>query len=299
MAKWENTLELNDQRECISGSSDALCDAIRRGADLRIGTAFRYNEHLDTSSSNTELVHERMDFRVTYLIEDRWTAGIETLRMPVNLPHGFGPRASMSFFVYNQDGNQAIGRPYLDGKGGNVPSAAARPDDDAAMPKNHSISRADEGANAPSEHFIYDFEYYRYLVCDRWREVLSHDEEGQVVSGSLDALTDAVNQGSEVKLGIRGLCDDLGDALEHEVFVHVGPCYYLTEMGLLVGAANPLVRVLPTVPLIYQSKAWDFGWLLGRTDGNTSRWLCDPQTLQFSKSESKNAIRWFVEDNAD
>ena len=31
---------------------------------------------------------------------------IETLRMPVSLPDGFGPRPSMSFFLNNQDSNQ-------------------------------------------------------------------------------------------------------------------------------------------------------------------------------------------------
>lgn len=298
MTKWQNVLELNERRECVSGSSDALCDAIRRGADLRIGTAFRYNEHLDTNSSNTELVHERMDFRVSYLVDDRWTAGIENLRMPIELPDGFGPRASMSFFLYNQDGNQAVGRPYLDGQGADQPSTAPVWQQDETMPKMHTFSAADEHSNAPSHHFIYDFEYFRYFVCDRWREVLAHDEQGRVVSGSLDALTDAVSQGCEVKLGIGGLCDDLGDGLPHEVFVHVGPCYHLTETGYLVGGANPLVRVLPTIPLIYNSKAWDFGWLLCRTDGYVARWLCDPQTLQFTKSNTKHAIRWFVDDGA-
>ena len=38
---WQNILELNEQRECVHGSVEALCNAIRRGVDLRIGTAFR------------------------------------------------------------------------------------------------------------------------------------------------------------------------------------------------------------------------------------------------------------------
>jgi hypothetical protein len=46
------------------------------------------------------------EFRVTYLLDDSWSAGIMTLRQPVELPEGFGPRPSLSCFLYNQDGSQ-------------------------------------------------------------------------------------------------------------------------------------------------------------------------------------------------
>ena len=102
LSSWKNVWELDERRDPVQGSAEALCDAIGRGADLRIGTAFRHNEHVDTASPNNELVREHMDFRVTYLLDNRWVAGIETLRIPVSLPDGFGPRPSMSFFLYNQ-----------------------------------------------------------------------------------------------------------------------------------------------------------------------------------------------------
>jgi len=44
----------------------------------------------------------------------------------------------------------------------------------------------------------------------------------------------------------------------------------------------------------YKSKEWDFGWLMPRTDGYVARWLCDPYTLQFRKTDGQYAIRWFV-----
>src|SRR4051812_702256 len=109
-----NPLTLDGDRSIRAGSPAALADAIRRAADLRIATEFRHNEHIDTSSGSRELIREVAEFRVTYLIEDRWSAGIMTLRQPVDLPDGFGPRPSMSFFLYNQDGQQAIARPFLD-----------------------------------------------------------------------------------------------------------------------------------------------------------------------------------------
>jgi hypothetical protein len=53
-----NPLTLNGDRSLRSGSFAALAEAIRRGADLRIATTFRHNEHIDTSSDSTELVQE-------------------------------------------------------------------------------------------------------------------------------------------------------------------------------------------------------------------------------------------------
>ena len=58
-------LTLNSDRSIRSGSTADLVDAIRRGADLRIGTAFRHNEHIDTSSSSNELIEEVAEFRQT------------------------------------------------------------------------------------------------------------------------------------------------------------------------------------------------------------------------------------------
>ncbi len=293
---WKRVLELDERRAPVHGSFVALCDAIRRGADLRIGTAFRHNEHIDTASQNSELIREHMDFRVTYLLDDHWAAGIETLRMPVALPDGFGPRASMSFFLYNQDGNQAVGRPFLDGQSPVTSGNPSAPKSDRSMPRMQVLSSADEDTNAPSHHFIYAFDYYRFFVCDRWREVLSHDERGKVVSGSLGDLAAAVDEGRELKIGVRGLCQDLGKGPAHEVFVHVGPCYHYTKSGFLIGATNPLVRVCPAIPLVYRSRVWDFGWLTARTDGVVARWLCDPYTLRFTKSMVRHAVRWFVDD---
>ena len=70
---WSCVLELDAERARSAGSEEALCDAIRRGADLRVYTEFRHNEHIDVDSDNAELIKESMDFRITYLLEDRWT----------------------------------------------------------------------------------------------------------------------------------------------------------------------------------------------------------------------------------
>lgn len=298
MVKWNCVLELDSQRQHVTGSENALRDAINAGADLRVGTGFLHNEHIDTTSNCDELIREVMDFRVTYLLDNRWVAGIETLRMPISLPDGFGPRASMSFFIYNQDGHQAIARPHLDGTPSPDILAAAPIDDHPDMPKYHELASWDTDTNAPSSNFIYDFEYFRYFVHDHWEEVLSHDEEGHIVSGSLENLVDAFTAGCEIKVAIHNLCNDLTDPhaslLEHDVFVHIGAGYYYTERKQFMASANPMVRTRPTIPLGYGSSCWDFGWVMPRTDGHLARWICNPYTLQFEKSSARHAMRWFV-----
>src|SRR5688500_7533883 len=173
-----NPLTLHGDRTIRAGSSAALADAIRRAADLRVATEFRHNEHIDTSSDSPELIREVAEFRVTYLIEDRWSAGIMTLRQPVALPDGFGPRPSMSFFLYNQDGQQAIARPYLDGVPTTAEPGPAALAGHENMAKFHAQQCWDTGTNAPSSNFVYDFDVYRFMINDSWHEVLAHDAAG-------------------------------------------------------------------------------------------------------------------------
>lgn len=293
-AAWKCVYALDSRRRRTAGSERDLADAIRRGADLRIGTEFRHNEHIDTNSKNRELIREVADFRVTYLLDDRWVAAIMNLRQPISLPDGFGPRPSMSFFLYNQDGRQAIARPHLDGTADADVLGPAPLDDHTAMPKYHQHDSWDAGTNAPSSNFIYDFDLYRFWVRDDWRQVLSHTADGKPLSGSVGALARAFERGHEIKVGIRGLCADLGDGPNHEVFIQTGSSYYYSERKLFITGSHPLVRVQPAIPVQYRSQGWDFGWLMLRTDGLVGRWLVDPYSLKFNNSEDRYAIRWFV-----
>ncbi|MBO9606470.1 MAG: hypothetical protein J7639_10985 [Paenibacillaceae bacterium] len=312
MTKWKCALELNRGRERVSGSEAALCDAIRGGADLRIETSFRHHEHIDTQSDNRELVREVSEFRATYMIDDRWAAGFMTLRQPVDIPRGFASRPSLSLFLYNQDGQQAIARPYLDGVA--PPRADARGASPQfahlEMPNYHQLDSWDAESNAPSSNFNYDFDVYRYWVNEAWQEVYAHDADGRAVRGTLAALVDAFQSGCEVKVGLRGVCADpeLADErgmpeladdrdmseLEHEVFVQVGFTYYYTESKLFLGETHPIVRVRPSVPLRYRSGNWDYGWLMPRTDGYADMLLLDPYTLRYRRKNGRFAMRWFV-----
>lgn len=298
MTTWRCALELDTNRQVVSGSTGDLADAIRRAADLRIYTEFRHNEHIDVDSPSRERIREVAEFGVTYRVDQRWVAAIMSLRQPIELPVGFGPRSSMSFFLYNQDGTQAIARPHLDGGPAESTFGPSPVQPPRNMPKYYMLDSWDAGTNAPSQNFVYDFDRFRYCVNDSWREVLQHSATGDVVSGSLDELIDAFASGCAIKLGVRNLCADLCDdptsTVDHEVFVQGGSAYFYTDQKLFMIGSHPLVRVRPSVPMRYASRNWDFGWLMLRTDGHVVYRRCDPYSLKFSDHVSQHAIRWFV-----
>ncbi len=53
MPKWACVLEQDSQRQRVAGSEAALRDAIRAGADLRVGTGFLHNEHIPLKMMST------------------------------------------------------------------------------------------------------------------------------------------------------------------------------------------------------------------------------------------------------
>ncbi|MFN8854318.1 MAG: hypothetical protein ACK50P_02065 [Planctomycetaceae bacterium] len=294
---WRDALCLDASRHPVSGDVVGLRRAIAGGADLRIYSEFYHDEHIAPGSGRHELVQESMDMRATYLLDERWVAGIITLRQPVELPDRFGPRPSLSLFLYNEDGGQAIARPFLDGNPARGPRGTSPPHRHDDMPKYQEFDRFDDATNAPSSNFHYAFERLRYFVREDWREILSHSAEGDILSGSLDAVAQAFRQGCEFKVAIRGLCDDLalpGEApLNHEVFIQLGSCYHYTREKQLVGSSHPVARVQPGIPLKYGSGNWDYAWLLPRTDGNCALLIYDPYTLQPHRTYERFAMRWF------
>ena len=294
MPAWKCALELNSDRTISSGSKEGLRDSIRRGADLKTYTEFRFNDHIDTGSKDSQMVEESTEFRVTYLVEDKWVAGIMNLRQPVSFHHGFGPRPSMSFFMYNEDGTQAIARPYLDGVTQQERHLYSHTD----MPKYHLINLNDEDSNAPSQNFIYDFEMYRFMVKDDWQHVYTNDGSGDKLFGSVKDLSEASKEGCEFKVGIKGLCNDLNsdsdDDMGHVVFIHLNSCYYYTERKLMIGSTHPLIRVKPEIPMLYKSNRWDFGWAVVRTDGIGFMRKVNPYSLQFTDDEHRFEVRWYV-----
>ena len=82
--------------------------------------------------------------------------------------------------------------------------------------------------------------------------------------------------------------------VEHEVFVKTGWSYYYTGQKLFMVGSHPLIRCKPGIPMSYESRGWDFGWLMVRTDGRLFYRRCDPYTLTFKDIEQRHPVRWFV-----
>ena len=58
--------------------------------------------------------------------------------------------------------------------------------------------------------------------------------------------------------------------------------------------SHPVIRIRPDIPMRYQSKGWDFGWLVLRSNGGIAYRRCDPYTLAFTDDERRHPIRWFA-----
>jgi len=300
---WTAALTLDPHRDVAAGSPAELAAAIGRGADLRIYTEFRYEEHIapggDGDPAHDGLIREVIDFRETLLLDGPdggHVAAVTTLRQPLNPPWGFnGSEPKMSYFLYQGDGHQGCANLLL----GDVPSdvrPGARQDvpTPADMPKMSPEVVWDLGTAGPSRNFIYDMEVYRYFVRDDWQELLAVDASGAVVRGSVDAIEDAQMHGRELKVGIRGLCAELGDGPDHEVFTLVGSGFFHTRMRVYDTLTHPLVRVAPSVPMVYRSGGWDVAWVHVRTDGEAIIRRLDPYSRRFEDRPGRFGLRFFA-----
>ena len=128
--------------------------------------------------------------------------------------------------------------------------------------------------------------------------MLEHDTEGNVLTGSVDDLDVAFTRGCDIKVGIRNfgapLLKDESNDMEHEVFVKTGWGFYYSDQALFMAGSHPVVRVKPSIPMNYESRGWDFGWLFLRSDGYSVYRRCDPYTLSFEDIKGHHAVRWFI-----
>ena len=288
--EWQCLLRLNRAREVVAGSRAALAKAVARGADVRLYTQFDWADHMGPGHEEQGLIEESIDLRVMYLLEGDWPAGLTALRFPADGGLGFGAAASLSFFMYNWNGEFGIARPYF--------SAADKP---AALPVDFGLNYrmigawSDSQTISPSHNATYEFEEYRWLVRDDWREVLSHDEQGATLHGSRDELVEAFRRGAGVKVAVGNACAALpGRAIPHELIVELGSMYFHRDRGFHSGESLPLVRIAPGTPLRYASGNWNFGWILPRTDGVVHHLTIDPATRQVARSVARHAMRWMV-----
>jgi hypothetical protein len=299
-SRWTLALELASDRSVVAGKPDDLVGALEHGADLRVYTEFRFEEHIapggDGDPTHDGLIREVIDFRETIVVDRMLAAGVTTLRQPLEPPFGFnGREPKMSYFLYQADGRQACANLLLDaapssGRPGTSETVPTPPE----MPKMSPEVRYDLGTTGPSRNFIYDMETYRYFVRDDWEELYAADAEGHPTQGSIDAIEEAQVAGREIKVGIRDLCADLGTGPGHEVFSLLGSGFFHTRMRLYDALTHPLVRVAPAVPLAYRPYGWDVAWVHVRSDGEAVLRVLDPYTRQFTDRTARFAMRWFA-----
>jgi hypothetical protein len=300
---WCCALELNQHRQIVSGSEQALAAAVARGADLRVYTQWKFEEHMipyDASLAGRNLdglIEEVIDFRETILIDSHHVAGITTLRQPLTPTQGFnGTEGKMSFFLYNMTGHQACANLSLDRTREYPAPSGAR--SIATSPPGAEKMSPEEcfnvGTCAPCRNFIYDMEVYRFLVRDDWTELLRTDEKGVIISGSLEKLVEAFRGGAEIKLGVAGLNKDRSGDHHDEVYIHIGSGFHHTHRQSFDCGTHPLVRVKPAIPLAYGADNWDVAWLYARTDGSVKVRVLDPRTRLFAQESMNLALRWFA-----
>lgn len=295
MPEWREILRLNEAREVVEGSFSDLAAVVKQGAGVKVYTTFDYAEHMSVPGSKEGLVQEMMSFAVVYLLEDSRVAAIQTTRYPANCSLGFGEMQSLSFFLNNDSGRNGIARPYL---AGTRHRSKTGKQDGKRVGKYETLDAWDSDSVSPCENFTYDFGECRWWVDDSWQERLSVDEDGNIISGSLQHLQDACRRGRTLKVGVRNLCADLApegkSSIDHEVFVELHSVYNHQESGFLGGESQPIVRVAPDVPLRYESGNWNFGWILPRTDGIVHQLIIDPYDRSFTRTEGRFATRWFA-----
>jgi len=300
---WQCVLELDSSESVTSGSEKQLCAAVRNGADLRVYTEFNFEEHIAPDMGMLDnhecdgLIREVIDFRQTILVDNRHVAGVTTTRQPMNPILGFnGVDPRMSLFMYNMTGHQScatLSLAALDPTTDQVTSSEVIPTP-THMPKMSETHAFDVGSRCPSRNFIYHMEVYKFWVQDNWTEVFTHDEQGEVVSGSWDNLADAQINGREIKVAVAGLCSELGDGPLTEIISPLGSGFTHTTKRIYEAQTHPVVRTAPSIPMSYNSRGWDVTWLIMRTDGSASVRTLDPYTMRFRDWTGRFPCRWFV-----
>lgn len=303
LSPWQCALELNSHRTVIGGSDSELAAAIRRAADLRIYTEFLFEEHIvpggDGNSEHEGLIREVIDFRETWLLDNRHVAGITTLRQPLHPPFGFnGTQPKLSLFLYNMTGEQGCANLLLDDTLPVAPGLVENFPPPSDMPKMSAMQVFDGNTTGPSRNFIYDMETYRFFVRDDWEEVLSYSATGDIRHGSPELLEAAQQAGREIKVGIANLCQDLqppaAAPVPHEIFSLVGSGFYHVRSRLYNALTHPLVRLQPAIPARYGSQGWDISWVYLRSDGQGCRRTLNPLTRRFEDVPGRYACRWFA-----
>ena len=294
MVRPEIVLSLNSRRQVVKGSAKLLNKKLGGGADLRICTGFLHNEHIDIASSDDQLIAETSSFAETVIIDGKWSAYFITTRQPVALRKGFGYPNSLSLFLYNQDGLQCVAKLVMDGT---LDKSVRGDSEHGGVPKVRTFNILDERTPGISKTFVYDFEFYDFIITDCYREIYANAQDGRRTLGSIGAVAKAYCSGRGIKLAVQGLSRVLwGDTgHEDEIFIHCGSTYYYTSDKLMITNTLPFVSVPADIPLTYKSKSYRYCWLVARSDGRVEVRSYNVFANTWETREAQLKLRWFAQ----
>jgi hypothetical protein len=133
---------------------------------------------------------------------------------------------------------------------------------------------------------------HRWFVCDRWRFVYEHDENGQPIAGSLDELKDEIRKGSTIGVGIRQLCGLAED--DQSGPPHIS---FLTAMLPFVWGddvimnCDPILVGPPKWPFLW-NEGLHFGIVRPSTTGAIECFLAEPGKMPFERVTRRRGMQW-------
>jgi len=144
----------------------------------------------------------------------------------------------------------------------------------------------------------YDYGVYRWYVCDRWRVVYEHDEQGQPVSGDLAELHECIRTGRSMKVGVRqfnGIQHDDPSGPAHLSFLSV--MQPLIADGHAGANCDFVLACAPRWPFEF-ADGMEIGMIWPNTSGRILCHLVRPGELPFRRTEVNRAMQWLIADVA-
>ncbi len=150
------------------------------------------------------------------------------------------------------------------------------------------------GDRAEDHSAVGEYGVYRWFVCDRWRLVYEHDEQGNCVTGDLSELMEAARAGLSIRVGVRqlfGLNEDNAGGPSHLSF--------LTTMQPMIQDGRVMSNCDFT---LVGAPQWPFEWSDGlhmavlrpTTSGEFICFLAEPGKLPFQRHIRRRATQWMV-----
>jgi hypothetical protein len=258
----ENPLA-NDWRLALEQSTEL---SIKRGSHAAVAGAVRRGADLRLYMT-TETYEETLYFQQTYVGPQGRFAGLMSHHHSYTHRGQIADQPYLSFFKYDTSGTFSHIKWMLNGE-------------------------------VLDESDTYPYGIYRWFVCDRWRLVYEHDENGNRLFGDLEELKAHVRQGRTLQVGIRqlfGLAEPATPAPEHISF--------LTTMQPVIQQGH----ILSNCDLVLIGPArWPFTWEEGlhvsflqpSTSGEVICYLAEPGKLPFRRIVPRRGMQWFVAEKA-